>query len=85
MRFGLPQSLWPIPGYDILLSYAAAQRLFAARAEKEIVKVPTRPRGFSIIRDLGGMCLAQRLDYKAACDGRISWRAYFEKWGEPRP
>ena len=26
------------------------------------------------------MCEAQRLDLKAAREGRMTWRAYFEKW-----
>jgi hypothetical protein len=34
----------------------------------------------------GGMCEAQRIDFKAACEGRITWRQYFEKWGDaPSP
>jgi hypothetical protein len=27
------------------------------------------------------MCEAQLIDLKAARDGKITWRAYFEKWG----
>jgi hypothetical protein len=27
------------------------------------------------------MCEAQRVDYLAACDGKITWRQYFSKWG----
>jgi hypothetical protein len=29
----------------------------------------------------GRMCEAQLIDLKAARDGKITWRAYFEKWG----
>jgi hypothetical protein len=32
-----------------------------------------------------GMCAEQRTDYLAACDGRITWRQYFAKWGDPHP
>jgi len=28
-----------------------------------------------------GMSAEQRADYKAACDGKITWRQYFKKWG----
>jgi hypothetical protein len=28
-----------------------------------------------------GMCEAQRIDFNAACERRITWRQYFEKWG----
>jgi hypothetical protein len=31
------------------------------------------------------MCEAQRIDLKAAFEGRITWRQYFEKWGDERP
>ena len=55
----------------------AARVAFAAMREvaKEIVQrlfTPTRPTG---------MCEAQRADYLAACDGKITWRLYFSKWG----
>jgi hypothetical protein len=29
-----------------------------------------------------GMCEAQHIDFVAACEGRITWRQYFAKWGE---
>jgi hypothetical protein len=47
-------------------------------AAKEIVQrlfTPTRATG---------MCEAQRADYLAACDGKITWRQYFAKWGGDR-
>jgi len=28
------------------------------------------------------MCEAQRIDFEAACEGKITWRQYFAKWGE---
>ncbi|MDE1902116.1 MAG: relaxase/mobilization nuclease domain-containing protein [Alphaproteobacteria bacterium] len=31
---------------------------------------------------LAGMSEAQRIDFIAACDGKITWRQYFEKWGD---
>jgi hypothetical protein len=40
---------------------------------------PTVARHFVIFG--GRMCEAQRIDLKAARAGRITWRAYFEKWG----
>lgn len=27
------------------------------------------------------MCEEQRADFVAACDGKITWRQYFAKWG----
>jgi hypothetical protein len=27
------------------------------------------------------MCEAQRIDLEAACEGRITWRRYYELWG----
>jgi hypothetical protein len=47
-------------------------------AVKEIVQrlpIPSRPTG---------MCEAQRAEYLAACDGKITWRQYFAKWGADR-
>ena len=29
-----------------------------------------------------GMCEAQRIDFKAACEGKITWKQYFDKWGD---
>jgi hypothetical protein len=29
----------------------------------------------------GSMCAEQRIDYRAACDGKITWARYFAKWG----
>ena len=28
-----------------------------------------------------GMCAAQRVDFVAACEGKITWRQYYAKWG----
>ena len=33
---------------------------------------------------ISGMCEVQRIDFLAACDGKITWRQYFEKWGDGR-
>ena len=47
-------------------------------AAEEIVRcvfMPSRPTR---------MCEAQRADYLAACDGKITWRQYFSKWGDYR-
>jgi len=58
----------------------AARVAFAAvhGAAKEIAQrlfLPSRP---------AGMCEAQRVDYLAACDGKITWRQYYAKWGDTR-
>jgi hypothetical protein len=31
---------------------------------------------------ISGMCEAQRIDFVAACEGRITWRQYFDRWGD---
>lgn len=38
--------------------------------------MPPTPGG-----SLSAMCENQRIDFIAACEGRISWGQYFEKWG----
>lgn len=44
---------------------------------------PERPAPHSVrfARARGTMSEAQWLDYKAACEGRISWARYFQLWG----
>jgi hypothetical protein len=43
-------------------------------------KVRKAPRRMMVKRG-GAMCLEQRIDYVAACDGKITWARYFAKWG----
>ena len=50
-----------------------------SNAEHGSASLP-RPR-----RPIGGMCEAQRVDYLAACAGKITWRRYFTKWGGNQP
>ena len=47
-------------------------------------KTPERPAQFNLssVGSLSGMCEAQRIDFIAACDGKITWGQYFEKWGD---
>jgi hypothetical protein len=59
---------------------SSVKRAYAAirEAAKEIAKrsfAPSRP---------AGMCHAQHTDYLAACEGKITWREYFSKWGDDR-
>lgn len=42
----------------------------------EKIVQPFRP-----LRHSSGMCEEQRADFVAACDGKITWRQYFAKWG----
>ena len=42
-------------------------------------KMPKRPWGVPIASN-GSMCAEQQIDYQAACDGKITWGAYFAKW-----
>lgn len=50
-------------------------------ASQEIAgeKFPKRQWGLPIASS--SMCAEQQADYRAACDGKITWRAYFAKWG----
>jgi hypothetical protein len=34
-------------------------------------------------RPASGMCPEQAADYRAACNGTITWAMYFRKWGSP--
>jgi len=44
-------------------------------AREEIVQPLLAPRRPS------HMCEEQRADFIAACEGKITWRQYFAKWG----
>jgi len=33
-----------------------------------------------MVKQAGAMCTEQRIDYLAACDGKITWARYFAKW-----
>jgi len=64
------------------MSWALARRLCArlkqllfGDASREITLPPLRPQ-----RPMG-MCAAQRVDFVAACEGKITWRQYYAKWG----
>jgi len=50
----------------------------AGRPKTTRAAEPTVTRHFVIVG--GRMCEAQRIDLKAAREGRMTWRAYFEKW-----
>jgi len=51
----------------------AAVRASSAEITQRQVMQPQRPSG--------GMCVAQRVDFLAACAGKITWKQYFAKWG----
>jgi len=46
---------------------------------REPPSAPIRPNFIPTSR--GAMCEAQWIDFKAACDGKITWRQYFTTWG----
>jgi hypothetical protein len=50
----------------------------AGRPKSICTAEPTVTRHFVIAG--GRMCEAQRIDLRAAREGRMTWRAYFEKW-----
>ena len=55
-------------------------------AGRGIVRPPSqkrRPRrpARHVPRSLANMTGEQRLDYLAACDGKITWARYYAKWG----
>lgn len=47
------------------------------REAREKIVQPFRP-----LRHSSGMCAEQLADFIAACDGKITWRQYFAKWGD---
>jgi hypothetical protein len=58
-----------------------ARKLLTRRAAERVTKKKQRrPRRFKIAAN-GSMCTEQRIDYLAACDGKITWGRYFAKWG----
>ena len=44
----------------------------AVQPQPRIIAIPHRP---------SGMCAAQRIDFKAAKAGKITWQQYFATWG----
>jgi len=56
----------------------AAHSLTVRRTEEQ---TPHRPNFALMAGAKGGMCQAQRDDFKAACKGRITWAMYFRLWG----
>lgn len=53
-------------------------RLLFRKTLPEKLPTPIRP---SIGENLTSMSEAQRIDFLAACHGRITWWQYFQKWG----
>jgi hypothetical protein len=75
-RFRAPT---PAPTVRFPLPYLPRIR-FAIPLDAEL-PTPSRPSIPS--GNLSGMSEAQRIDFAAACAGKISWREYFNKWGNP--
>jgi len=61
-----------------LVALSAKFRAVALEACNEIARRMSAPQRPS------GMCEAQRVDFIAACDGKITWRQYYAKWGSDR-
>jgi hypothetical protein len=61
--------------------YPVFQRLMRTML-RAAAREHTAPAGKQSTR---GMSEAQRIDFKAACDGKITWRQYFAKWGSSGP
>jgi hypothetical protein len=47
---------------------------YVGRQQEHVVPFPAPVRP-------AGMSEEQRIDFLAACEGRITWRMYFAKWG----
>jgi len=47
----------------------------------EKYNAPVRPARFLSNVASSAMCAAQQADYRAAYEGKITWRQYFQKWG----
>jgi hypothetical protein len=55
-----------------------SRRLRFKRSPPEKLPMPIRPHASE---NLSGLSEAQRIDFLAACHGRITWWQYFQKWG----
>jgi hypothetical protein len=40
------------------------------------------PPGLMFARTARLICEAQRFDFEAACEGKITWQQYFLRWGK---
>jgi hypothetical protein len=49
---------------------------------RPVVRPEAPQRPVRINGNTSGMCEAQRIDLLAAMEGRMTWREYFQKWGE---
>ena len=59
--------------------YATLSPVPVIRSEVQNRPVPMPAAAVS--SSLSGMSEAQRVDFIAACDGKITWKEYFQKWG----
>jgi hypothetical protein len=72
----MPARPWPRMGADDVL-----RPLRIARTVRHVEPEPRRPHLVAFAVTSSGMSEEQRIDYIAACDGKITWRQYFTKWG----
>jgi hypothetical protein len=62
--------------------YPFLGRIMRAIARTAAAQTTERPPRLALAAgNSGGMCAAQRADFEAACDGKITWRQYFATWG----
>jgi len=72
----VPARPWPRMGaHDVLRPLRIAQTV------RHIEPEPRRPHHVAFAAQSSGMSEEQRIDYVAACDGKITWQQYFRKWG----
>jgi hypothetical protein len=67
------------PPLTISRPYPIASRALQPALPK--LAKPRRPHQVSFVMKSDGMNEEQRVDYIAACDGKITWKQYFLKWG----
>ena len=67
--------------------FSRSQMPFLSRVVQTAMRAAARaavqpqPRMAAIPRRPAGMCAAQKIDFKAAREGKISWQQYFAVWG----
>lgn len=65
------------PTMRMQMTKSAALLSSRPRQQKVVNLIPTFVRAARAF----GMCEEQRIDFDAACAGRITWARYFAKWG----
>jgi hypothetical protein len=63
-----------------LLWFNLLQNFSIAGNPQSAFEIPLPFRPLDVNGSLSGMCEERHIDFIAACEGKISWCEYFEKW-----